>query len=32
MLTKWALTKAGEIKPEHRKSSKVINPDRVSEE
>ena len=29
MLTKWALTKAGEIKPEHRKSSKVINPDRI---
>ena len=28
MLTKWALTKAGEIIPEHRKSSKVINPDR----
>lgn len=29
MLTKWALTKAGEIKPEHRKSSKVINADRL---
>ena len=29
MLTKWALTKAGEIKPEHRKSSKVINADRI---
>jgi Kef-type K+ transport system membrane component KefB len=29
MLTKWALTKAGEIKPEHRKSSKVINSDRL---
>ena len=28
MLTKWALTKAGEIIPEHRKSSKVINADR----
>ncbi len=30
MLTKWALTKAGEIIPENRKSSKVINPDRAS--
>ena len=29
MFTKWALTKAGEIKPEHRKSSKVINSDRL---
>ena len=29
MLTKWALTKAGEIKPEHRTSSKVINADRI---
>lgn len=29
MLTKWALTRAGEIIPEHRKSSKVINLDRV---
>ena len=29
MLTKWALTKAGEIKPEHRRSSKVINADRI---
>ena len=29
MLTKWALTRAGEIKPEHRKSSKVINADRL---
>ena len=29
MLTKWALTKAGEIIPEHRKSSKVINADRL---
>ena len=28
MLTKWALTRAGEIIPEHRKSSKVINADR----
>ena len=32
MLTKWALTKAGEIKPEHRKSAKVINSDRQSAE
>ena len=31
MLTKWALTKAGEIIPEHRKSAKVINPDRREE-
>ncbi len=30
MLTKWALTKAGEIIPENRKSSKVINPDRAA--
>lgn len=29
MLTKWALTKAGEIIPEQRKSSKVINADRL---
>ena len=29
MLTKWALTKAGEIIPEHRKSSKIINSDRI---
>ena len=28
MFTKWARTKAGEILPEHRKSSKVINADR----
>ena len=28
MLTKWALTKAGEIIPENKKSSKVLNSDR----
>ena len=28
MLTKWALTKAGEIIPENKKSSKVLNVDR----
>jgi hypothetical protein len=28
LLTKMALTKAGEIIPEHRKSSKVINPEK----
>jgi hypothetical protein len=28
LLTKMALTKAGEIIPEHRKSAKVINPEK----
>ncbi len=32
MLTKWALTKAGEIIPANRKSSKVINSDRASKD